>query len=125
MSGQAHLILINKKEEISALNTSDAKQLLKIVSQDVFVRDLSESQPPKSIEGIRCLVEYHSELQEDLVDFLLTLPFDKLGIWAVGGWDSCIPKTSNVRDKLRLFFKNVEESTTNPIIKNAAKESQR
>ena len=116
---------LNKKEEISALNTSDAKQLLKIVSQDVFVRDLSESQPPKSIEGIRCLVEYHSELQEDLVDFLLTLPFDKLGIWAVGGWDSCIPKTSNVRDKLRLFFKNVEESTTNPIIKNAAKESQR
>ena len=92
----------HKKEEISALNTSDAKQLLKIVSQDVFVRDLSESQPPKSIEGIRCLVEYHSELQEDLVDFLLTLPFDKLGIWAVGGWDSCIPKTSNVRDKLRL-----------------------
>lgn len=116
---------LNKKEEISALNTSDAKQLLKIVSQDVFVRDLSESQPPKSIEGIRCLVEYHSELQEDLVDFLLTLPFDKLGIWAVGGWDSCIPKTSNVRDKLRLFFKNVEESTTNPIIKSAAKESQR
>ena len=116
---------LNKKEEISALNTSDAKQLLKIVSQDVFVRDLSESQPPKSIEGIRCLVEYHSELQEDLVDFLLTLPFDKLGIWAVGGWDSCIPKTSNVRDKLSLFFKNVEESTTNPIIKSAAKESQR
>ena len=118
-------MVVNKKEEISALNTSDAKQLLKIVSQDVFVRDLSESQPPKSIEGIRCLVEYHSELQEDLVDFLLTLPFDKLGIWAVGGWDSCIPKTSNVRDKLRLFFKNVEESTTNPIIKSAAKESQR
>lgn len=116
---------VNKKEEISELNTLDAKQLLKIVSQDVFTRDLSESQPPKSIEGIRCLVEYRSELQEDLVDFLLTLPFDKLGIWAVGGWDSCIPKTSNVRSKLNIFFKKVEESTTNPIIKTAAKKSQR
>lgn len=34
-------------------------------------------------------------------------------------------KKTKSRDKLRLFFKNVEESTTNPIIKNAAKESQR
>lgn len=116
---------INKKEEIIALNMSDAKQLFKIVSQDVFTRDLSASQPPKSIEGIRCLVEYHPELQDDFVDFLLTLPFEKLGIWAVGGWDSCIPKDSNVRQKLKSFFKKVEENTTNMIIKNAAKEAQR
>lgn len=114
-----------KKAEIQSLDTSDAKRLLKIVSQDVFMRNLSENQTPKSIEGIRCLVEFRPELQEDLVDFLLTLQFDKLGVWATGGWDSCIPKTSNVRDKLKQFFKNIEENTTNKLIKEAAKNAQR
>ncbi|SHJ57717.1 KAP family P-loop domain-containing protein [Hathewaya proteolytica DSM 3090] len=115
----------SKKEEIIALNFSGAKKLFNIVSQDVFIRDLSDNKPPRSVEGIRCLVEYRPELQDNLVNFLLTLPFNKLGIWAVGGWDSCIPKTSSVRGELNLFFKKVEESTTDLIIKNAAKGAQR
>lgn len=114
-----------KKEEIQRLDTSDAKQLLKIVSQDLFTRNLSETQTPKSIEGIRCLVEFRPELQDDLVDFLLTLPFDKLGMWATGGWDSCIPKTSEVRGKLKQFFKGIEENSSNKIIREAAKSAQR
>lgn len=114
-----------KKVEIQGLDALDAKRLLKIVSQDVFTSNLSETQTPKSIEGIRCLVEFRSELQTDLVEFLLTLPFDKLGMWATGGWDSCIPKTSGVRGTLKQFFKGIEENNSNKFIIEAAKSAQR
>lgn len=114
-----------KKEEIKKLDIPDAKKLLKIVSQDLFTRNLSENQTPKSVEGIRCLVEFRPELQDDLVEFLLTLPSDKLGIWATGGWDACIPKTSHVRDKLKQFFKGIEENNSSTIIREAAKSAQR
>ncbi len=114
-----------KKAEIEKLDISDAKKLLKIVSQDMFIRNLSETQTPKSVEGIRCLVEFQPELQDDLVEFLLTLPADTLGMWATGGWDSCIPKTSEVRGKLKQFFKGIEENNSNKMIREAAKSAQR
>lgn len=113
-----------KKEEIQSLDIPDAKKLLKIVSQDLFTRNLSENQAPKGIEGIRCLVEFRTELQDDLVEFLLTLPAATLGMWATGGWDSCIPKTAEVRGKLKQFFKGIEENNSNKIIREAAKRAQ-
>lgn len=114
-----------KKEEIQSLDVSDAKKLLKVVSQDLFTRNLSENQTPKGIDGIRCLVEFRPELQDDLVEFLLTLPADTLGMWSTGGWDQCVPKTSGAREKLKQFFKGIEENNTNKYIREAAKSAQR
>lgn len=110
-----------KKEDILALNSTDAKKLFKIVSQDVFTQNLSDTKPPRSIEGIRLLVEYRSELQNDLVEFLLTLQPDKLGIWATGEWDSCIPKKSEAREKLKKFLNGIAENSSDPITRRAAK----
>ena len=62
--------------------------------------------------------------KEDLAEFLLTLPFEKLGIWAVGGWDACIPKSSMARSKLNQFFKEIEINSTDAMIKAAAKKAQ-
>lgn len=76
------------------------------------------------MEGVRKLVEFRVELQEDLAEFLLTLPFEKLGIWAVGGWDACIPKSSMARSKLNQFFKEIEINSTDAMIKAAAKKAQ-
>nr|WP_314465150.1 Qat anti-phage system ATPase QatA [uncultured Clostridium sp.] len=115
---------LKKKKDIQKLDDSDAKRLMRIVFQDVFTRNLSKNEPPKSIEGIRVLVEYRPELQGDLVDLLMTLPFDKLGIWSVGGWDACIPRTSDSRIKLKQFFKSIEENSTNTIITSTAKSAQ-
>lgn len=114
----------NKKEEILKLENGDAKRLFKIVSQDIFIRNISENKTPKVVEGVRKLVEFRVELQEDLAEFLLTLPFEKLGIWAVGGWDACIPKSSMARSKLNQFFKEIEINSTDAMIKAAAKKAQ-
>ena len=84
----------------------------------------SENKTPKVVEGVRKLVEFRVELQEDLAEFLLTLPFEKLGIWAVGGWDACIPKSSMARSKLNQFFKEIEINSTDAMIKAAAKKAQ-
>ena len=39
----------------------------------------------------------------------MSLPADKLGIWAVGGWEECISKTSEYKQKLETFIKKVQE----------------
>lgn len=114
----------NNKGKFINLSEADAKKLFKLASQDAFTKNLTESKPIKQIEGIRCLVEYRPELQEDLVGFLLTLPVDKLGIWATGGWDACIPKTSPVRQKLNQFFKEIEINGANSLIKESARRAQ-
>lgn len=114
----------NKKDEIVKLENDAAKRLFKIVSQDAFIQNVSEAKPPKIIEGVRKLVEFRPELQDDLAEFLLTLPFDKLGIWATGGWDACIPKKSMARSKLNQYFKEIEDNSTDDIVKSAAKKAQ-
>lgn len=114
----------NKKDEIVKLENDAAKRLFKIVSQDAFIQNISEAKPPKVMEGIRKLVEFRPELRDDLAEFLLTLPFDKLGVWATGGWDACIPRTSVSRDKLNQFFKEIEDNSTDDITKSAAKKAQ-
>ncbi len=115
----------SKDKDIRKLDASDALYIFKIVSSDAFTQDLSVSKTPRIIEGIRLFVKNRTELQEELVDFLLTLPADKLGVWATGGWDGCIPRQSPVRPKLNSFFECIEKGTTNQIIKNAAASARR
>ena len=75
---------------------------------------------PKVIEGLRLFVKVRTELQDDLTDFLLTLPADRVGMWAVVGWEECIPKTSNAKQKLDEFIKKVQDQTKDPLVKSAA-----
>lgn len=116
--------VINNKQKISDLDEADAKKLFNILSQDVFTKNLSDSAPPKSIEGLRRFVEFRQELQEDLASFLLTLPENKLGIWALGEWDACIPQTCSARIKLNQFYKKIEENGATKIIREKAKQVQ-
>ena len=75
---------------------------------------------PKLVEGLRIFVSYRPELQSNLTEFLLTLPIDKIGIWAVGGWEECIPKASEAKAKLNEFIRKVQEQTKDPFVKTAA-----
>ena len=111
---------VSRNEHIRNLGNPDAKYVFNVVSQSVFTYDLSSQKAPKIVEGLRVFVKVRTEMQKSLVDFLLTLPFDKLGMWATGGWDECIPKDSQARTGLKEFFKGISEKTTNALVKNAA-----
>ena len=110
----------SKNDQFKALENADAKYIFNVVSQSSLGSSLSDQKVPKVIEGLRLFVKVRTELQDDLVDFLLTLPAERVGMWAVVGWEECIPKTSNAKPQLDEFIKKVRDQTTNPLVKSAA-----
>lgn len=114
----------SKREQIKALEATDAQYVFKRVTAEIFKQNLNVQKTPKIVEGLRVFVMIRREFQSALVDFLLTLNAGKLGIWATGGWDGCIPKTSTDRSKLNDFFKKIEEQTKNGLVRSAAENAQ-
>ena len=114
----------SNKKKITELEGADARKLFREVTQDAFTRDITKQEPPKVFEGIRRFVEFRPEFQDALGDFLLTLSTQNIGIWALGDWDSCIPKKCTAREKYLQFVRKIEDTNSNPIIKAKAKQIQ-
>lgn len=115
----------SRTDQIKALEEPDALYVFKRVTAEVFKRNLNTQKIPKIIEGLRVFVANRAELQTALADFLLTLPADKLGIWAIGGWEDCIPKVSEARTKLNDFIRKIKEQTNDSIVRSAAESALR
>lgn len=115
----------SKNDQFKLLENADAKYIFTIVTEAALGSSLSDQKAPKVIEGLRLFVKTRVELQNDLTDFLMTMPADKLGMWAVVGWEECIPKTSEYKPKLDAFIKKVQEQTKNPLVKKAAENALR
>lgn len=111
---------LSRRDQIMRIENEDSLFIFKRITAEIFKSDLTVSKAPKIIDGLRLFVSYRTELQGALVEFLLTLPGDKLGIWATGGWDESIPKKSIARPKLREFLKKICEQTKDPMIKTTA-----
>lgn len=114
----------NNSKKIKDLEDADARKLFRVVAQDAYTRDLTKPEPPKVMEGIRRFVEFRAELQDALGDFLLTLQTQNIGMWALGDWDSCLPKTCSARIKYLQFVQKIGETNINPIVKSKAKQIQ-
>lgn len=114
----------NNSKKIKDLEDAEARKLFRVVAQDAYTRDLTKPEPPKVMEGIRRFVEFRTELQDALGDFLLTLQTHNIGMWALGDWDSCLPKTCSARTKYMQFVQKIGETNINPIVKSKAKQIQ-
>lgn len=112
--------VISKNEQFKALENVDAKYIFTIATETAFKCNLSQQKAPKVIDGLRFYVKVRAELQDDLVEFLMSLPADKLGMWAIGGWEECIPTTSEYKPKLDTFIKKVKDHTKDQLVKSAA-----
>lgn len=110
----------SKGEEIKKLDNTDALYIFKKISDEIFRKIKLTQRIPKIVEGLRIFVKYRPELQSALTDFLLTLPIDKIGVWAISGWEECIPKTSASKSKLDEFVRKVQEQTKDQFVKSAA-----
>lgn len=110
----------SRSEQIKTLENADALYIFKKIADEIFRKIQPTTKAPKIVEGLRLFIAYRPELQSSLADFLLTLPIDKMGIWAMGGWDECIPKTSEARSKLDEFYQKIKEQTKDPFVRSAA-----
>lgn len=75
--------------DLKRLAAPEAAQLFDAVRSRI-INEAKFDTEPAGIPGLTVLVKSHPELQDNLVDFLEGLPADKLGPWAVAGWDAVV-----------------------------------
>jgi len=78
-----------KEPEIKLLTFTEATSIFEQIRRRIIENDEFKTQPA-GIEGLSVLVKAHPDLQVHLLDFLESLPDEKLGPWVVSGWSEVI-----------------------------------
>ena len=83
--------MLSKLKELAPAEASQVYEevRIRIMSNGVF-----DKQPP-GVEGLRVLISAQPQLEVNLINFLESLPTDKLGLWVVQGWDAVIKDPAN------------------------------
>lgn len=79
--------------ELKKLSLQEAGQLFEAVRSRIVGGDSFDTEP-NGCEGLKNLVKAHPPLQGQLLDFLESLPHDRLGPWACKGWASTLTDTA-------------------------------
>lgn len=117
--------LLGPKMVVQAL-TQDIKRLTPVEASQIFESLRSRimgggtfNTQPSGVEGLIVLVSAHSGLQANLLDFLESLPTDKIGAWVVGGWGSVV-KDVAITQRLDQLLQGWANVNNNQMLKVAA-----
>lgn len=88
--------------DLKRLAPPEAAQLFEAVRSRIISEAKFDTEPA-GIPGLTVLVKSHPELQDNLVDFLEGLPAEKLGPWAVAGWDSVVSSVGPAARLMKLI----------------------
>lgn len=118
-SGQA-LVLAGIREEVKALNASDARKLFDHLS-DRARQASSWRSKPKEIDGLYELCKANSELQQKLVGLLEGLPVSELGAWAVAGMRPVLTE-QGARSRFGQLVEKWTKQQENTVLQRAAEQ---
>ncbi|MEE1443442.1 MAG: Qat anti-phage system ATPase QatA [Blautia sp.] len=113
------MTVVGRIDDLKNLTNQEAEQVFEVIVQKIMERGQFETKP-KGIDGVIVLVQNKTELRENLVNFMDTIPADKAGIWIIRGWDKAIPKDCAERKGLERCLDKLKTSGTE-IVKNALK----
>jgi predicted KAP-like P-loop ATPase len=108
-----------KEAEIKQLSPTEATTAFEQLRSHIVECDKYKTQPA-GIDGISILVKAHPELQVYLLDFLESIPEEKLGPWIVSGWNDVIKEPGNVV-RFNNLLQRWSSSQTNTQLQTAAK----
>lgn len=77
------------ESDLKLLAAPEAAQVFDLVRSRIIGTDTFDTEP-QGVAGISVLVKTHPELQGTLLDFLETLPCERLGGWVCQGWTGII-----------------------------------
>lgn len=103
--------------ELKKLTPQEARKLFDAIRSRLISSSNFELEP-SGIAGLIALVKLFPVLQSDLLDFLEGLPKDKLGPWAVKGWEGVIVDKEH-KDKFNELISSWAK-TSNSLLKAAA-----
>jgi hypothetical protein len=109
--------------ELRRLAGPEADKVFEAIRSRVLAGDALDTEPP-GMAGMVVLVKAHPALQTRLLDFLEGLPTEKLGPWAIAGWEGVV-RDPDVRARLTALIASWAVSAKNPTLKTAAAASRR
>lgn len=83
------LVVQGMEEDLKRLTSLEASQIFEIVRGRIVSGGSFENQP-SGVDGLATLVRAQPTLQQDLINFLESLPREHLGVWVVQGWQKVI-----------------------------------
>jgi hypothetical protein len=104
--------------ELRQLAPREAAQVFDAVRGRIISGDTFDTLPP-GIDGLTVLVRAHPVLQNNLIDFLESLPSDRCGAWPVSGWDAVITDPG-IATRLTRLLERWSTSAKSPALKTAA-----
>lgn len=114
---QPRIMIQGKQAQLRALAAPEAEQVFEEVRSRIMRKATFDTQPA-GIDGLIALVGAHPNLENNLINFIEALPFEKLGAWAVSGWGSVI-KSEAPKGRLSLQMEKWAASD-NQMLKIAA-----
>ncbi len=108
----------NMEADLKRLALPEAEQVFEAVRGRIIGGDVFDTEPP-GIAGLVVLVRAHPTLQSSLLDFLESLPIDKLGPWAAKGWESAL-RDSAIQARFGRLLELWATTAKNPLLKAAA-----
>lgn len=111
------MAIAGRIDEVKNLTNQEAEQIFGIVAQKIMEKGQFDIKS-KGIDGLTILVQNKPELRKDLVDFIDSIPTDKVGVWIINGWDKAIPKECDERKVLNKYFDKLKSNGTR-IVKTA------
>lgn len=109
--------------ELAQLNPRDAEQIFEALKEHILQAD-SFLKKPAGIDGLIRLVKSHPFLQRQVLLLIKLLPQDKLGAWAVGGWEECLVDPISKADFLQIR-QTWSAQTSNKVLQTAVKGAEK
>ncbi len=106
------------ESDLKRLAIPEAEQVFEAVRQRIIASDAFDTEPP-GIAGLTVLVKAQPRLQSSLLKFLEGLPVDRLGPWAVGGWESVV-KDREFAEQFDALLQRWSTVSKNGFLKTAA-----
>ncbi len=110
------MLIAGHKSDIEKLSNQEADRIFEIVSSKI-TENGEYLTKPKGIDGLFAFTRYRKELRSKLIQFVSSLPIEKLGIWVSTGWDDVIPKDCKERGLLDDFFKSLKTNGSEAVKK--------
>ena len=85
-----------EETSLRALAPPEAAQVFEMLRARIIASDSFEK-APDGVEGMVVLVRAQPSLQTNLLDFLDSLPANRLGAWVCGGWASALKDPAAVK----------------------------
>lgn len=106
------------ESDLKRLALPEASTVFEAVRGRIMTTETFQTEPA-GVAGLAVLVKTHTQLQGSLIGFLESLPRDRLGPWAVGGWEGTI-KDADASARFDRLLEAWSASAKNPMLKGAA-----